>query len=865
MNTRRQCPMFESLEARSLLSTFIVDTALDESDGDFGAGDFSLREAVEEANAQPGADSITFAPALAGSTITLGGTELKITDGLSISGLGTGQLTVSGNSASRIFDVDDDVPGASIAVSISGMTLSRGAGAGGGAVINNETLTLTGVRITGSTSALDGAGLLNLASVIVNACTFDHNSSVGDGGALNNEVNATLNVVNSTFNDNSSVGDGGAIWSSGTAAIADSTFTKNAANSSGGGGGSIFTAAGSTLVMHGGTVSQSSAFKGGGVGTTGTISLFDVWVTGNSSTAGGGGIASYSGASVTLEGTTLSGNITGEGGGGIAARGPLSIRNSTISGNAAADSGGGVLLVDASATISNSTIVFNGGAGGNGGGVFVQNGTLTLNSTIVAFNAIGQPPVFNEFSLSTAGLLSAASANNLVGDAATAGGLVNGANGNIVGADPRLGPLVKQGGSAPTHTLMAGSPAIDKGANPLGLTADQRGYARIGGTAIDIGAYETRVYPTTAGPSRLVYGAADNTNTHRTVTINQDSAVIVFEQGWTVANLQELTGAPAATSDAVIWVDPKDGLTYVAAPSAAGFILFTRAANGSWSFRNLTTELTAPESITGNLTQFTSTGGIVVVAGTTGTGKLAAFQQTLATATGGGPAFKFVDVSAQIIANGAASTPALTGLISYVTTWDAWTIAGIDSAGDIQAVWLHIPGGTVTTWRLDNLSIIHSAPPIIGQLAVTLTPWGGINLTGLDSADHLITTWWVIGGEWQTNDLTFQTSGTTLVSGQVTGYSTPWGGLNYAGLDTNGTVTVYWWAPGMQTWNVVPLLPSSVPASQRPVGALTSYYSAAGTLNVFGTSGTSDVIRLSWRPNDQVWTAEDLTTLAVKM
>ena len=52
--------------------TFVVDTLVDEIDGNYSAGDFSLREAIGLANANfPVADTISFAPALTGGTIVL--------------------------------------------------------------------------------------------------------------------------------------------------------------------------------------------------------------------------------------------------------------------------------------------------------------------------------------------------------------------------------------------------------------------------------------------------------------------------------------------------------------------------------------------------------------------------------------------------------------------------------------------------------------------------------------------------------------------------------------------------------------------------------------------------------------------------
>src|SRR5262249_43579291 len=59
--------------------------------------------------------------------------------------------------------------------------------------------------------------------------------------------------------------------------------------------------------------------------------------------------------------------------------------------------------------------------------------------------------------------------------------------------DAKLGPLASNGGPTFTHALLAGSPAIDKGANPAALANDQRGpgFPRVVGPAADIGAFES--------------------------------------------------------------------------------------------------------------------------------------------------------------------------------------------------------------------------------------------------------------------------------------------------------------------------------------------------------------------------------------
>ncbi len=69
---------------------------------------------------------------------------------------------------------------------------------------------------------------------------------------------------------------------------------------------------------------------------------------------------------------------------------------------------------------------------------------------------------------------------------------------DIRDTNPMLGALQNNGGTTLTHALLAGSPAIDKGLNSLAvnpfnnsiLQTDQRGFARIFGSAVDIGAFE---------------------------------------------------------------------------------------------------------------------------------------------------------------------------------------------------------------------------------------------------------------------------------------------------------------------------------------------------------------------------------------
>src|SRR5260370_26170963 len=115
-------PRLEALECRTLPSALTVLNNLD-------SGPDSLRGAIAAASS---GDTINFAPDLTGQTITLTSGELVINKRLDIEGLGADQLTVSGNDASRIFDITTS----GVAVTLAGLTIQHGNAPQGGAIHN---------------------------------------------------------------------------------------------------------------------------------------------------------------------------------------------------------------------------------------------------------------------------------------------------------------------------------------------------------------------------------------------------------------------------------------------------------------------------------------------------------------------------------------------------------------------------------------------------------------------------------------------------------------------------------------------------------------------------------------------------------
>jgi hypothetical protein len=178
-------------------------------------------------------------------------------------------------------------------------------------------------------------------------------------------------------------------------------------------------------------------------------------------------------------------------GGGILSTGTLTMTNSTVSGNSSAESGGIELEGQDPVSITSSTITGNSVGSHQRGGIGCYScGPANINNSIVAGNIVAtsnNPPT--RIDIENNGPRWEGS-HNLIG----AGDNILGLN-NLIGTpaspiDPRLGPLQDNGGPTETHALLTGSPAIDA-ADPINFpSTDQRGVARPQGAAPDIGAFE---------------------------------------------------------------------------------------------------------------------------------------------------------------------------------------------------------------------------------------------------------------------------------------------------------------------------------------------------------------------------------------
>ncbi len=335
---------FESLAPSNVVVQMVNACTADPivtSTADSGAG--SLREAL--ANVCNG-DTITFNIAGAGPhTIMLTTGELMVSKDVDINNNSGESITVSGNNANRVFNINSGKT-----VSITSLTITGGsepADVGGGIKNSGGTLTLNSSNVYGNTAGI-GGGISSTGSLTIN------NSNIG--GTLAGQPNSAT------------AGSGGGIQNAnGTVVVKNSSISGNTANNLSGAGGGIANEINGVLTVVNSTIANNSATQEGG--------------------------AINNGAAVTVINSTISGNQAGLHGGGIRTNGvgsTLTVINSTISNNRAdsdndtVGAGGGITTFQ-STTILRNTIVA-GNFRGTGSTRDDVDGALDATSS---FNLIG--------------------------------------------------------------------------------------------------------------------------------------------------------------------------------------------------------------------------------------------------------------------------------------------------------------------------------------------------------------------------------------------------------------------------------------------------------------------------------------------
>jgi predicted outer membrane repeat protein len=536
------------------MAILTVSTAADNGTG-------SLREAIAIARS---GDTIQFSASLANQALTLSSGQIEVSAGknLIIDGAGAANLTISGNNASRIFQLNSNSV-TPTSLTVKNLTLANGytsgqggaittthqgvlavenvmfknnvADKGGGAIFSafEGALTVTGSKFDGNKAiaANDerGAGAIAFfgpGNLIVRNSEFTNNRGIN--GAAINSLNGKLTVENSKFINNDT-----------RAAFFDTGKTNDFLR---GFGGAIYTDRANNSITIKNSIFEGNVAKGAG----GAVHLFadpeDVVTIENSSFQNNQAIG-------------LQGGEAGKGGGismirdGSSPQGVFILSNTTVANNTGYDQGGGLWVNKSQSTITNSTFSGNriiGNEGKNSGGAMMIYSPTQIINTTIANNYAGwvgggiaasddapvtvKNTIFNNNTADN-GTNKWGIQQNTNRQLTDKGGNIQfpakltnnfndyNATATIRIIDPQLSPLQDNGGGSLTHALLAGSPAINSGVTLDSPTIDQRGFLRDG--KIDVGAFEVGAIPVsggsgndvltgTVGQDTLIGGAGDD-------------------------------------------------------------------------------------------------------------------------------------------------------------------------------------------------------------------------------------------------------------------------------------------------------------------------------------------------------------------
>lgn len=413
--------------------------------------------------------TVSFAPALSGQTIMLTNGQIILRGGITLDASAVGGVVINGNQNGTVFNITSGA-----AARLSGFTITNASNSG---IINAGSLIVSNCSVLGNVSAANGGGISSAGTLTMTGCSIGSNRS-------------TLN--------------GGGIYSSGLLILTDTKVWGNTAGTNRNGGGIALAGSATAFLTNciiSGNATLPGSGSGGGILSFGTLNLCNCTLSSNTVPGGAGGGAIANVGPMQLWGCAFIGNSASVQGGAIDNEWPSMAQNCTFTGNTS-DYGGAVLNNynhSARFSLMHCTLTDNH-ATHLGGAIYNSGNTVDLTNTIAAANTA--PEGGADIQNADASVLNAGG-TNLVQDLANLA-VVNGAA-SLVAAPPLLAPIGNYGGPTPTMPPLGGSPAIDAGSDTAltGLVTDQRGFPRLAGSRVDIGAVEIT-------PGSIVTTAADS-------------------------------------------------------------------------------------------------------------------------------------------------------------------------------------------------------------------------------------------------------------------------------------------------------------------------------------------------------------------
>ena len=472
--------------ALSAIAPVQAATHLVTSIADSGPG--TLRQAIIDANADATTpNTVTFQSGI-GSTITLSTGQITVTKSMSIQGPGAGSLEISGGGVQRVLYIDNSNT-SPMNVTVSGLSLVDGYASSFGAAIRGvgANVTVTNSNVIATPLRAQKEIYISSGNVLAGTGLIVSNSQLTCSGsqATQSQLVASGYIASVTISGTTISGcqaraidvHANSISISGSAITGSKGVSLDARSASG------------TITVQDTTI--RGTLYNGLVLHDGTQTLDNLLLAGNCLLDGSGSLQTtgqYS--TTTLTNSTIVGSASCPGIQFYAPHSTFKLVNDTIAGNSGGLSNGAGIDFEttySSLTVESSTIFDNDvtSSVGKGGGIYNRNNTsqVTIHNSIIANN---EAPTGPDLYTGAAGAIIDNGYNLIM-----APGTVPTASSDIIGQPPLLQPLANWGGPTPTALPKSGSPVVNAGDATTTLpSTDQRGFNRIIGGRIDIGAVE---------------------------------------------------------------------------------------------------------------------------------------------------------------------------------------------------------------------------------------------------------------------------------------------------------------------------------------------------------------------------------------
>ena len=284
--------------------------------------------------------------------------NIVVNKSITIRGSTKTEVKVDGTNNGIVFNISGNVK-------IQNMSIINGKGEKGGAIYNDHNNTLTIVDcIFQDNNAKYGGAIFTYGTCSVNNCEFIRNNAENEGGAINSNFKSNLTVIKSEFNDNNAL-SAAAIFSGSECKIAESSFNKNIAQQS---GGALYNF-GKLNITTTSFISNNALFSDGGaivnkyINNTSPVSIDNCNFNQNHASTSGA-INNLGICDVTN--SQLTGNMADSYGGSIASAYKLTVKNTTFANNEASKTGGGIAN---SGTIDLEKNTFTGNIATEGGAI----------------------------------------------------------------------------------------------------------------------------------------------------------------------------------------------------------------------------------------------------------------------------------------------------------------------------------------------------------------------------------------------------------------------------------------------------------------------------------------------------------------